>query len=149
MEKLLEDLKNRLESQDLESISSIMKRIAPEMDTHFACEERALFPAVSPYHPMDLMEAEHESLMSLRESLFKSLRLEAFSEQQWTEQQWFDLKATATRFINEMLDHIGREDAGIFPACERALTADQKQRVIAEMELIRTVAQKDFKTETN
>jgi quercetin dioxygenase-like cupin family protein len=44
------------------------------------------------------------------------------------------------RFIQEMLDHIGREDAGIFPTCERALSADEKEAVIEKMDEIRREA---------
>jgi quercetin dioxygenase-like cupin family protein len=46
------------------------------------------------------------------------------------------------RFIQDMLDHIGREDAGIFPTCERSLSDDEKEAVIEKMAQIRQDALK-------
>ncbi len=61
MENLLARLEDALNSGQPESIREALTRIGFEMDVHFACEEQALFPAVTPYHPMILMEAEHEN----------------------------------------------------------------------------------------
>lgn len=104
--------------------------IQREMNVHFACEERALFPAVSPYHPMVLMEVEHEELIELRDEMLTQFEGRQFSE----------FEANCRRFIEYMRDHIAREDGGIFPTCEQALSADEKQQVIEDMEQIRANA---------
>jgi len=135
MEKLLDALRQALFSHDLTSVRCVMRRIEPGMDLHFACEEQVLFPAVSPMHPMELMEVEHEELMTLRASIF-----DIMGGASLTEQEWLVLKQTGNRFIEEMLDHIGREDAGIFPTCERALSDEKKKMVIADMEQLRAKA---------
>jgi hemerythrin-like domain-containing protein/quercetin dioxygenase-like cupin family protein len=137
MERLLEALDQAFYNEHLSSVRCLMRWIEPEMNTHFACEEEALFSAVSPYHPMVLMEVEHEELMALRDSI-----LEVIGSDSLDEPTWSNLKMTGKRFIKEMLDHIGREDAGIFPTCERALSDEEKKTVIAEMAQIRAKAKK-------
>ena len=51
-----------------------------------------------------------------------------------------DLKETGTQFIQYMLDHIGREDAGIFPICEQSLSDGEKRDVIDGMVQLRANA---------
>ena len=116
-----------------------MAQIIPEMNTHFDCEEQVLFPAVSPYHPMVLMEVEHEELMALRQDLLTILK-ESPTDAPMDAETITRLQAVGTRFISDMLDHIGREDTGIFPTCERALSADEKQSVIDGMARLRAQA---------
>jgi quercetin dioxygenase-like cupin family protein/hemerythrin-like domain-containing protein len=135
----LEQALSGLNEQDfntVEPIRAVMADIVPEMNTHFACEEQALFPAVSPYHSMVLMEVEHEDLFALRNELMIFL-----AEPEPAPEAISGFRKTTGRFINEMLDHIGREDAGIFPTCEQALSDDEKQDVIEKMDAIRAQAQ--------
>lgn len=138
MEGLLEVLEAHLRKEnedfqeDRQELTALMATIAREMDVHFACEEEALFPAVEPYHSMVLMEVEHEELMSLKSGIQEFLALEKMDSERMTA-----FKELGFRFINELYDHIGREDAGIFPACERALSLEEKQQVIEGMEQIR------------
>ena len=120
---------------DLQAVKDHLAVIVREMNTHFACEEQVLFPAVNPYHTMVLMEAEHEQLIALRESLLKQLESSSL-----TEAELEHLRTTGYQFISEMFDHIGREDAGIFPACEQSLSEVEKQTVIDGMALIREKA---------
>lgn len=139
METLLEKLNQALAglqpNQSLDSVKAVMGDIEPEMNTHFACEEKVLFPAVTPYHPMVLMEAEHEELIALRDGILKLLA----SERQ-TSEEISQLQEIGHQFISDMLDHIGREDAGIFPTCERALSDDEKEAVIVGMDEVRKQA---------
>lgn len=139
MENLLEKLKkvlNALNAKDEpDSILTVMREIEPEMNTHFACEEQVLFPAVTPYHPMVLMEVEHEELIALRQELLTLL-----TDGGQISLNIRQLQEIGNRFISDMLDHIGREDTGIFPACERALSNEEKEAVIVGMEKIRQQA---------
>lgn len=115
---------------DKEALQELLKTICHELNTHFACEEQVLFPAVSPYHPMVLMEAEHEELLALRTTCmdhFNSGRYDAFVE-------------TSKPFITYLREHMARENGGIFPVCEQALTHEEKQQVIDGMNAIRTLA---------
>lgn len=142
METLLGELNGALDHlkpdspESLDALRQAMARIIPEMNTHFACEEQALFPAVSPYHPMVLMEAEHEELIALRNALMTLPPQCAGSAE-----HVLQTREIGNRFISEMLDHIGREDSGIFPTCERSLSEAEKQAVIAGMKQIRAQAE--------
>ncbi len=142
METLLEDLTQALNNLNpetpnaLEKAQEIMSRIKHELNTHFACEEEALFPGVSPYHPMVLMEVEHEELIALRDDLLTRLQ-----HPSPTKAERSKIQTLGTTFINEMLDHIGREDAGIFPTCERALSNHEKETIMEKMDYIRAQAQ--------
>lgn len=113
----------------------VATQIEAEINAHFAYEEQVLFPAVSPYHPMVLMEVEHEDLVAQRDSLLAQLKAPQHSAVTLA-----TLQADGQRFISDMLDHIGREDAGIFPACEQALSDAEKAQVIAGIAHLRDLA---------
>jgi len=136
MEQWLDGLGKALSRGELEPVRVALAQIEPEMNTHFACEEQILFPAVSPYHPMVLMEVEHENLLALRAQLKERLKQ---TEEIGTEILSV-IQEIGNRFISDMLDHIGREDAGIFPTCEQALSDDEKASVISGMERLRQAA---------
>jgi hemerythrin-like domain-containing protein/quercetin dioxygenase-like cupin family protein len=144
MERLLDELGQALTglspAHHLNDLKTLMGKIEAEINTHFTCEEQALFPAVSPYHPMVLMEVEHEELITLRDNILDLLKAENPTQDGLTQ-----LQEMGERFIQEMLDHIGREDNGIFPVCERALSDEEKETVITGMEAIRQKA-KDIPT---
>jgi quercetin dioxygenase-like cupin family protein len=111
MGQLLESLERSISLGELEEARAVMAQIEPAMNTHFACEEQVLFPAVSPYHPMVLMEMEHEELIALR-----------------------------TQFQDLLNQSKRREDAGIVPACERSLSDNEKASVITGMKSLREKA---------
>lgn len=141
MEALLTSLSSLLgtpcerDPQSLMKLNNLMTTIEEAMNTHFACEESALFPAVEPYHSMILMEAEHEDLVALRSELLALLK-----NPEPTEKLVAQIKKTGSQFISDMLDHIGRENAGIFPVCERSLSDTEKETVLEGMQHIREAA---------
>ncbi|MCA9840534.1 MAG: hemerythrin domain-containing protein [Cyanobacteria bacterium HKST-UBA03] len=145
MEKRLSTLQEHVEAlpdernlakPQWQAIDAIMADIAREMDIHFACEEKALFPAVEPYHPMVLMEVEHEELMAIRNHILQFLAQDSLDSKDVEA-----LKGLTMQLAEEMYNHISREDAGIFPTCEQALSYNEKQQVIAGMDQIREKAQ--------
>lgn len=106
-----------------------MEALTAEMNVHFACEERVLFPVLEHYHPMVLMEAEHEMILDLRDRLQTALVEDDSAA-----------VAIGREFARELRDHIVREDAGIFPQAERELSRDEKDQVIAGMDALRHAA---------
>lgn len=124
-----------LDKNTINTSKNCLDAIETEMNTHFACEELCLFPAVSPYHSMVLMEAEHEMLIELRQLLYKYLNNAITSNDEITK-----IQDTGRQFVSDMLDHIGREEAGIFPACEQSLSETEKQLVIEKMAALRLKA---------
>jgi hemerythrin-like domain-containing protein/quercetin dioxygenase-like cupin family protein len=140
MEALLEELNQTFamltpapQPADLAQTRMLMQQIETHINTHFACEEQVLFPAVSPYHPMMLMEVEHEQLINQRDDL---IRLLAEADKPDTSR----IQSTGRQFITEMLNHIAREDTGIFPTCEQALSDAEKRDVIQGMAVLRQQA---------
>jgi|GEM_PF-1437186 len=135
IETLLKKVENELNavnpSHHTDALTSTMTDIEAEMNTHFACEEDVLFKAVVPYHPMVLMELEHEMLVGWRDEFIALLNNDTNAK---------DIDALQTlghHFIKEMRDHIVREDKGVFPTCEKALSSAEKEHVISGMEKIR------------
>ena len=124
-----------LDKGTINACKNCLDVIEAEMNTHFACEEQCLFPAVSRYHPMVLMEAEHEMLIELRQLLQGYL-----STPNMTSDDIIKIQVTGNKFISDMLDHIAREEAGIFPVCEQSLSETEKQLVINAMGALRAKA---------
>ncbi len=118
------------------AIQEILAILHAELNTHFACEEQALFPAAEKYHPMVLMEVEHEQLLELRTQME-----DLFAQAVQAVEAVAPLRETGLQFIEELRNHIVREDAGIFPTCERSLNDLEKAEVIAGMDRIRAAAQ--------
>lgn len=137
MEQLLGLLKQELSqlnsTRNTTPVLALMSQIEQEINTHFACEEQVLFAAVSPYHPMVLMEVEHEELVATSTELLGLLDGEAAT----TAETITQIQDKGHQFVSDMLDHIGREDAGIFPTCEKALSPSEKEQVIQGMATIR------------
>ncbi len=133
VEGLLDALQSAIAQQDISAAQDVMKQLVLETNTHFACEERVLFPAVSAYHSMVLMEVEHELIIDLRNELSQALDCPILS--------WETAREIGQRFIQELLDHIAREDHGIFPICEKSLSDVEKSEVIAGMDALRAEAE--------
>jgi hemerythrin-like domain-containing protein/quercetin dioxygenase-like cupin family protein len=113
-------------------VAELLETINHHMKVHFSCEEHGLFPVLSKYHPMDLMEIEHESIIELKRLLDEGVQRSPESLE--------NLQAISRQFIRELQDHIGREDFGIFPMAERDLSATEKETVVAKMDQIRAQA---------
>lgn len=144
-EKLLEKLESMLNNlnpehplseEDEKPLRQLFGQLKNELAVHFVCEEEGLFPVLSRYHPMVLMELEHDDLMALRDK-FEALLEESGQNPPAVRQ----LVETGLTWSKELQDHIGREDHGIFPTAEKALNEKEKQQVIEAMAKIRREAQ--------
>ena len=130
LEGLLATVSNHPEQKWLSETQMILAKISAHINTHFTCEEQGLFPVLEKYHPMVLMEAEHEELVALRDQTLTHFEQKAFT----------DLKETGMLLSKELRDHIAREDGGIFPAAERDMDDSDKQIAIEKMSAIREAA---------
>lgn len=116
-------------------LQEVFSRIDMDINTHFICEEQALFPMVWVYRSMVLMEVEHDELFAMRD-----LMLNLFAAVQPTAQAREELSELVPRFTERLRAHIVEEDRGVFPYCERMLNAREKERVMERMEEIRAEA---------
>ncbi len=105
------------------ALDNAAKAFTTDLDRHFACEEQCLFPVLSRYAPMVLMELEHENLLDLRSQLISAIG-QCCPE---------DIQTAGKSFIKELQDHIGREEFGIFPIAEQRLSLEEKNKVIQSM----------------
>lgn len=130
-------IRNILEAEPIEiamrhKIEHLFNALFAELNTHFACEEEGLFPILSKYHPMVLMEIEHEELMELKQNM-----VQAFSQSETDSEQNKAFKNLGLTFIEELRRHIVREDSGIFPMAERDLSVAEKTLVVQKMNEVR------------
>lgn len=119
-------------SERLAMVQDTLDALTQEMDVHFACEEQGLFPVLSRYHPMVLMEVEHEEIIAWRDRLNEQLQKAEDGDVSIE-----SICRAGLRFIEELHNHIAREDVGIFPMAERDLSLQEKQAVIQSMETLR------------
>ncbi|MBX2861150.1 MAG: hemerythrin domain-containing protein [Vampirovibrio sp.] len=117
-----------------EEYVSVLAEITPCLNMHLACEEEGLFPVISKYHSMVLMEVEHEELTKGTQQLQQLL-----GELKEAPAKLPAFKALCKQFISDHLDHIGRENNGIFPMVERELSLTEKETVL---EKVREVEQR-------
>lgn len=118
-----------------DGLVTLLATLKRRTDIHMACEERGLFPVLSKYHSMVLMEVEHEDLLRLgkeTQAALDALKTDAG--------RWESFEEVARRFIREHRDHFAREEAGIFPEAETDLDADEKDIVLAKIAEIREIA---------
>lgn len=119
-------------SETRDEMAEILKLLNQDMEVHFACEEKGLFPVLSMYHPMVLMEVEHEELIDLKNKLDAAFEKSKISDES-NQKVW----EVGYLFIKYLREHISREDVGIFPLAEQCLTEPEKQLVISQMQALR------------
>ncbi len=120
------------------ALQRVFEAINRDVNTHFTCEEQALFPMVWVYRSMVLMEVEHDEIFAMRDLLLKLLNAEQPDPGARSE-----LLELIPRFAERLRAHIVEEDRGVFPFCERMLNAREKERVIERMEEIRAEAREN------
>src|SRR5690348_12779816 len=101
-EALLTQLAHCLQTgESLEAIQALFKTLSDELDCHFACEEHGLFPVLSLYKTMILMEVEHDDLLRSREG-FQQCLLASLEAQSYAS----DLLSTFQTFQEMLQRHI-------------------------------------------
>lgn len=111
--------------------NALLDDITLGLKRHFACEEYGLFPVLSLYRPMILMEVEHDDLYSLLQALSHELGVSAVDQQDSS-----NLRATFTHLNERIRAHILEEERGIIPKAQAVLEPEEKalvQRKLAEV----------------
>lgn len=136
-DKSLADLINGSgDEKALYAAKGLADTINQHIKVHFASEEQGLFPVLSVHHPMDLMELEHEHIIELKQQVDELLQ--RFNGQP---DQRESLQTVGRQFIRELLDHIGREDHGIFPMAERDMNDSEKHKALKAMDAVHAEAE--------
>lgn len=139
IERLLDQLESYesvpMDSWREEQLAQLLQDLEMLTNTHFTCEEYGLFPILKKYHPMVLMEKEHDLMISLREEVrdafhhFRDYPLTAPS-----------FKEKVKHFVSEMRRHFKQEQQGIYRIAERDLSPQEKEQVVNTMMELRTKA---------
>lgn len=137
-EEALTQLQFSLEAGNLTLFSSQFSALLRMLAIHFVCEERALFPLLSQYRPMILMEVEHDQLLKTQREVESQLSKALKSSQDLPKLiQAFEYWDQALRA------HIREEDSGIFVKAnewleleEQALVSRKLSEVAAQAEML-------------
>lgn len=135
IQSMLHEVCKRQSEGALKTLQETMRQLIQEMNTHTACEELALFPALANHHPMPVMEVEHDEMKLMRTALQTSVLNYSFPEDCTGE-----LYQQGMEFIDQLRAHWVKEENAIFPLAEKSLTPAEKYEVLAKMEDLRATA---------
>ncbi len=121
-EALLQQIQIQIETgQDWAALQRLAQQLKDDLARHYACEEFALFPVLSQYRTMMLMEVEHDKLLSTEEDFYQALKSDPL-----------DRAMVAQRFQQfeaQLKAHILEEEQGVFPYADRVLEPEESQMV--------------------
>lgn len=113
---------------DWEACITCFQQLYNDLARHFVCEEYGLFPVLSMYRPMILMEAEHDDLLARQAALQQEI---ADSAANHAASQGLMLAFYA--FNERLRAHIYEEESGIFPMAEAAFEPEEKALVARKL----------------
>ncbi|HWV46070.1 MAG TPA: hemerythrin domain-containing protein [Nitrospira sp.] len=139
----LDVLLNRLVSHwdpagpELAEVQAVYAMLAQDLHRHYALEEKALFPVLSQYRTMMLMEVEHDDLLALQQAFEDQLERfplgQTATQAQAQEQTVEALETLRQRFEaykTRLLAHMVEEERGIFPLANERLEPEEKLKVL-------------------
>ena len=131
----LQEICRRQASSELKKTQESMQQFVSIMNTHSACEEEAVFPTLTKYHPLSVLEAEHDELLLKRAVLLSGILNYTFPEDCSDK-----LYKQALEFFDLFQRHMKKEEHVIFPLVESSLSAEEKFMVLTQMEAFQAKA---------
>jgi hemerythrin-like domain-containing protein/quercetin dioxygenase-like cupin family protein len=131
----LHEICHRQSGESLKKAQEMAQKLLQEMNTHAACEDKALFPALSQHHALPILEVEHEEVLLQRAALVSGILNYSFPEDCSDK-----LYKQAEEFFDLVERHMAKEEKAIFPLAEQSLPPAEKQQVLRKMEDIRATA---------
>lgn len=135
LKPLLREICQRQASADLKKAQDNIEQLVSIMNTHAACEEKAVLPALAKYHPLPVLEAEHDEILMKRAALLSGLVNYTFPEDCSNA-----LYNQALEFFDLFGRHMAKEEQAIFPLVEKTLSSEEKFMVLTQMEDIQAKA---------
>lgn len=119
-------------------INQILSHVDYTINIHFRLEDEILFPALSPYlqqyleflEPIRIITGEHISIRSLYTSLNRARSFEAEDPVATREER----HAGAEKLARIMLQHIFKEENGIFPMADKYIPDMERKRIQSRMD---------------
>jgi hemerythrin-like domain-containing protein len=125
----LQDICQQQASQSLNEARALAEELVQRMNVHAACEDQVIFPALSKYHPIPILEIEHEEVLLQRAAVVTGILNYTFPED-CNEK----LLNQAAAFVDLVKRHFAKEEKAVFPLLERSLSSSEKHQVMARME---------------
>jgi hemerythrin-like domain-containing protein/quercetin dioxygenase-like cupin family protein len=113
----------------LPEMQALYQTLASDLQRHYAIEEQALFPVLSQYRSMMLMEVEHEDLLVLQDAFAQHLSGLKPGEPNERAEPLLLLKKFQA-YQDRLLAHIVEEERGIFPFANQTLEPEEKLKVL-------------------
>jgi hemerythrin-like domain-containing protein len=141
-ETLLGDLETRLRQlgglhlgdtpndSDWAEVQALYETLTRDLHRHYALEEKALFPVLSQYRTMMLMEVEHEDLLVLQQAFADHLAQLSVGQAERSADALDLLFQRFEAFRTRLLAHIVEEERGIFPLANERLEPEEKLKVL-------------------
>jgi|GEM_PF-5321914 len=134
LERLEQLLRPRLADADLSTsvlseAQTLYRVLAADLHRHYAIEEKALFPVLSQYRTMMLMEAEHDDLLGLQHAFARQLERLILDETDQSDDR-LNLFQQFEVFKTRLLAHVLEEERGIFPLANERLEPEEKMKVL-------------------
>lgn len=127
--RCLEEICQHQASQSLSEARAVAEELVQRMNVHAACEDQVIFPALSKYHPIPMLEIEHEEVLLQRAAVVTGILNYTFPED-CNEK----LLTQANAFVDLVKRHFAKEEKAVFPLLEKSLTPSEKHQVMARME---------------
>ncbi len=133
----LKEICTRQTPQAESKARDLLKQLVTMTNIHTACEEQALFPALGAYYPLPVLEIEHDEIMLARAALVLKTLQYSFPED--CNERIYRQGLT---LMEQLRGHWRKEEQFIFPLVEQSLSAEEKYKVLTEMQRLRAGAAK-------
>jgi len=128
----LKEICTRQSPQAETKARDLLKQLVTMTNIHTLCEEQALFPVLGAYYPLPVLEIEHDEIMLARASLVLKTLQYSFPED--CNERIYKQGLT---LLEQLRGHWRKEEQFIFPLVEQSLSAEEKYKVLAEMQKLR------------
>lgn len=127
----LQEICHRQDPVSLKQAQQTLKELVKLLDVHAFCEEKVVFPALAKYHPLPILEAEHDEILLRRAAIVTGIMKYSFPEDctDALYERYLD-------FIELLHRHLAKEEKAIFPLLEQSLTPTEKELVMQQMNMI-------------
>ncbi len=116
---------------DMVRVTETLDLIDAELQTHFVAEEQVVFPLLANYlggmdkGPVGVMMDEHR--------IIRSLYAETIDAYEAAKREAEHLAGKLENLSQALLDHLGKEDTGIFLMASTQLTDEEKAQVVRDL----------------
>ena len=127
----LSEVYKRQSTPDIAEAKVLAHQLEMLMRTHSRCEE-VVFKALENYHPLPILEIEHDEIVVKRAAFVSGITNYSFPEDCESK-----CLTQATDFFHMVVHHMDKEEKAIFPLVEHSLSPAEKLNVLCQMEDIK------------